>query len=745
MMDGEGQRLIFAYGHAHHQRGRTRDISAVLFLPLITSLILLIPTILYWAHERSVFAEFQQTRVAQYRLRLAKRIQTEVDSQLRPLRRLANEVSLGDVPSPAAFSNSARSICREEPALQYIAWIGLDGRCISAFPSSASAAVSADLFGAHRAAAAQLYERLAGASDGMLLSFPFAGAPRAADRLIVLPIARAAGLGQAPSGEESASSLAGAIVTCETTQAMLGALIPPDAISPFIVEVKDERGHLLFASDGATTPAAADLLRKQDVDQIRVLDQFWSMIVAAAPPGLGQRPAGDTDAFLLSGLIVALLGGATMAQAVRHRLREQQRTSEHLAALEALHAVAASISCKPRAEGEVLERLLAAACQLLHMPRAFVCEVEAGKPARLSRAVGFDRPTASLEQALIGLPIIERSIRTGQMLADENVRSETASSPPAATDSLRIESVFAFPLSAGEDRIGVMALCDGRPRRFTDEDFRLARLWASQAAVTLANQRLAAANDEALQQQQRLNQQVRHDADAKAMLLRELNHRVKNNLAGIVGLLSAGVPELSEQAQQWLDRAIARIGTLARAHELFVGTSSERLSEVGLADLIAKTLEPIWAIKPAGVQIKLDLSSVNDPLSTDQAVTLAMVVHELASNALQHGIGEHGTVLVRGSRPRPGWATIEVTDDGLRSREGPQSCAVAEPSGVDEATPAIATLVARETRTGIGLQIVRGLVTRELHGRFSLEENAAGGTIAIVEFPINVETTPVNE
>jgi two-component sensor histidine kinase len=324
--------------------------------------------------------------------------------------------------------------------------------------------------------------------------------------------------------------------------------------------------------------------------------------------------------------------------------------------------------------------------------------------------------------------MIARCASTGEMMTVENREVDLPSPLNAAMRRRNLASMLIFPLSAGEERIGIMALCDEKPRHFSDEDFRLARLWASQAAVTLANQRLAAANDEALQQQQLLNQQIRSDADAKAMLLRELNHRVKNNLAGIVGLLSAGRPELTAHAQQWLDRAIARIETLARAHELFVGTSSE----LSIADLVSKTLAPIWAIKPVGVKIRLDLSSVNDALGTDQSVTLAMVVHELASNALQHGVGSHGTLSVRSSRTGSGWVKIEIVDDG----SGEERAAAEYAPSTDGA---VATLTARSVQTGIGLQLVRGLVGRELHGTFSQRESEAGGMIATLEFPVGTK------
>jgi two-component sensor histidine kinase len=688
-----------------------------IFLPVLVSLILLIPTVLYWAHERVVTAEFQQSRVAQFRLRLAKRIQTEVDNQLRPLRRLGDEVASGDVASAAAFASSAHSICREEPTLRYIAWILPDGRCLSAYPPGATVTTADTLFGAGNTDHGQLAARIAGAPDGLLLSLPGASAADSADRLIVLPI-------KATHGAAAALS-SSAIVTRETTKAMLGALMPPDAAAPFIVEVKDERGRLLFASDGANTQDAQQLLRSADVDEIPVLNQSWAMAVVAAPAGLGQRPSGDTDAFLLAGLIVSLFGGLTVSQAGRHRRRERQRTSDHLAALEALHAVAASISCKPRAESEIFDLLLDAACQLLRMPIALVVQLE-GDRVKMARQIGFHPPIDWEYRALSDLPMIARCASTGEMLTVENREVDLPSSQNAAMERRNLASMLIFPLSAGDERIGIMALCDEKPRHFSDEDFRLARLWASQAAVTLANQRLAAANDEALKQQQLLNQQIRSDADAKAMLLRELNHRVKNNLAGIVGLLSAGRPELTEHAQQWLDRSIARIETLARAHELFVGTSSE----LSIADLVSKTLNPICAMKPAGVQIKLDLAAVNDPLSTDQAVTLAMVVHELASNAIQHGVASDGSLLIRSSRASCGWVKIEIISVGSDKRGNAAPFGSSPGSGTG-------TLAAPSIQTGIGLQLVRGLVGRELHGTFSLREIDSGGMIATVQFPIS--------
>jgi signal transduction histidine kinase len=77
---------------------------------------------------------------------------------------------------------------------------------------------------------------------------------------------------------------------------------------------------------------------------------------------------------------------------------------------------------------------------------------------------------------------------------------------------------------------------------------------------------------------------------------------------------------------------------------------------------------------------------------------------------------------------------IEVIDDGTSTQESNEM----EPIRSADDAPATATL-ARGIRTGIGLQLVRGLVGRELHGTFSLREKPDGGTIATVEFPIGAQ------
>jgi two-component sensor histidine kinase len=147
---------------------------------------------------------------------------------------------------------------------------------------------------------------------------------------------------------------------------------------------------------------------------------------------------------------------------------------------------------------------------------------------------------------------------------------------------------------------------------------------------------------------------------------------------------------------------------MARIHELFVnGTTA-----ITLAELIRKSIEPIQAARPAGVNIELDLDGDSVKLADDRAVTLAMVLHELCFNALRHGVREHGTIIIQSRISEQHGVTIHVIDDG--------GGAVSQ---IDKTSHA----------GGIGLSLVRGLVGRELHGEFRIGPRPGTGTIATIE------------
>jgi len=317
--------------------------------------------------------------------------------------------------------------------------------------------------------------------------------------------------------------------------------------------------------------------------------------------------------------------------------------------------------------------------------------------------------------------------------------SADATLHPAYRHRLRVGSVMYLPLIGGADRaIGTMVLVRHEAGAFSAEQRELAEVLAARAAVAIHTATL--------------HEQARQSAQTQEMLLRELNHRVKNNLASIVALLGVNRPTMPGDALSWLNRATERIATMARTHDLFVGGADR----IDLRDLVAKLLPALSLIKPSGVEVRTDLNGVRVGLGTDRAVSLAMVLNELCWNALEHGSGENGTLWIRGHETEDQRRLVlEVEDDGGGGggrHDGKHNGDGAPVAGNgDGGAVAVADVAASWQRftngngRGTGLRLVEGLVSRELRGHFQIRRARDGhggggtgaGTVARVEIPLD--------
>lgn len=318
-----------------------------------------------------------------------------------------------------------------------------------------------------------------------------------------------------------------------------------------------------------------------------------------------------------------------------------------------------------------------------------------------------------------------RAIDRRELIVIENGGPTNTSLHPRFRTTLPCGSLLYVPLLRGDGKpLGLLVLLRRNPGKFSKQQLGLAQVFVVRAASAIENAQL--------------NQQQRQDTDAKAALLRELNHRVKNNLAGIVALLSVNQPPLLPDAKKWLDRVVERIRNLARTHEMLNGG----LHRASLRELIEQNLRSLAVVTPPGVKVRSEIQHSNVLLRTDRAVALAMVLHELSYNAAVHGLEESGNLLIRASLQLPNFLVIEVIDDGRGFSE-----AAADAGGSwqrDSASVVTAdrrTLLAR-AHTGLGLNLVRDFVNRELRGLFSIVSSPGAGAAARVEFPLLDDELP---
>jgi two-component system, sensor histidine kinase PdtaS len=207
----------------------------------------------------------------------------------------------------------------------------------------------------------------------------------------------------------------------------------------------------------------------------------------------------------------------------------------------------------------------------------------------------------------------------------------------------------------------------------------------------------------------------------KEATIREIHHRVKNNLQTVAALLRLQARRMSApEARAALQEAVRRVGSIAIVHETLSHAPEEIVDFDDIADRVAMMAGEVSSPE---VRVTPKITGQFGMLPATVATPLAMVLTELLQNALQHGFGssrssvtDAGIIEVVAARA-PELLTVTVTDSGAGL-----------PPGFD-----------LENTKSLGLQIVRTLVEGELGGQISLQPRTGGGTVAVVDLPVRYE------
>ena len=164
-----------------------------------------------------------------------------------------------------------------------------------------------------------------------------------------------------------------------------------------------------------------------------------------------------------------------------------------------------------------------------------------------------------------------------------------------------------------------------------------------------------------------LYEQAREDAEIKAALLQELNHRVRNNLAAISGFLEMELVRTEVgSAQDVLQRATARVRSMGIVHDVLASHENQLAPFRQVAERLARTIQPFY--DTAG-QITTTINGDPLMLPAEQVSPLAMVLNELLTNCFRHAFindraGQIDIVLTE----HPRSYELVVHDDGIGLR-----------------------------------------------------------------------------
>ncbi len=265
-----------------------------------------------------------------------------------------------------------------------------------------------------------------------------------------------------------------------------------------------------------------------------------------------------------------------------------------------------------------------------------------------------------------------------------------------------LRALLAVPLVVRDKVIGVFNCYKDRPHQFTKDEISLLSTLANQTALAIENSSLI----------------------VRSVVVREMHHRVKNNLQTIAMLLRLQLRDGREvSGREVLTETINRILSIAAVHEILSVEGFRLINVRDLLERVTAAVSQTMARPPLRVDVAVEGEDLYMP--SQQATSVALAVTELVQNAMEHAFpgraeGHIRIVLAQTDRD---WV-VEVADDGV---------------GVPtRASPGAAA----ETSDNLGLQIVHALTTKDLKGDFALRGGDSAGTRAVLTIPRMREGAP---
>jgi two-component sensor histidine kinase len=206
---------------------------------------------------------------------------------------------------------------------------------------------------------------------------------------------------------------------------------------------------------------------------------------------------------------------------------------------------------------------------------------------------------------------------------------------------------------------------------------------------------------------------------SKDATIREIHHRVKNNLQTVAALLRLQARRTTNaEGREALIESVRRVSSIALVHDALSMSVDE---EVNLDEVIDRILPIMNDVATVDTPIRINRAGMLGVLDSDRATALVMVITELVQNAIEHAFGQAtcesavggGSVTIRAERSAR-WLDVVVHDNGRGLPDG----------------------FSIEQSDRLGLQIVRTLVSAELDASLQMQDAPEGGTDVVLRVPI---------
>lgn len=209
-------------------------------------------------------------------------------------------------------------------------------------------------------------------------------------------------------------------------------------------------------------------------------------------------------------------------------------------------------------------------------------------------------------------------------------------------------------------------------------------------------------------------EQLKKYTETLTVLLREVNHRVKNNLAALISMLHMEQNKARVTGNtgyiEFLNDLISRIQSLSTVHSML---SAQNWQPLELNQLCHQVIQAATSGTPPGKKVQIQISKTKIKVNSNQAHHLTLVINELTTNSIKHAIHNRDHALIK----------VDISNDAdniqiLFKDDGP---------GFPQAL-----IDGDFSRANIGFELIRGIVLQSLDGELTLMNK--DGATAIIRF-----------
>jgi PAS domain S-box-containing protein len=273
------------------------------------------------------------------------------------------------------------------------------------------------------------------------------------------------------------------------------------------------------------------------------------------------------------------------------------------------------------------------------------------------------------------------------------------------------QSAAFVPLLKENKPIGVMQVQSIQKKAYTDDDIAFLSQIGTIVAIALDNARLFDSLKREVDERRVAQTRLLQSLDEKDVMLREIHHRVKNNLQIIMSIIKMQRShECSDETKTALGECLSRVTSISMVHERLYGSNNyQKVDLEGYFHGLKRQIFNLHKEVMTRVEIETHLSEAY--FDMNQAIPLGLILQELLTNAAKHGFpdGRKGSICVHLS-----------TIDTMHQLEFRDS-GVGLPQGFNF-----------KQSNSLGMQLISALVD-QLHGTISIESKR--GTTFFVRFP----------